>query len=104
VTSSLGTTSKASALKLRSNDETAELLSCAKRCPFGQRCGLVEEEPAVSNTGSERAHVTTVRVPAKLGKSSGHTTESVDLQPVNHLCAVERETPSISALPRTVYP
>lgn len=55
-------------------------------CPLGQGCRLVENEPPLLDTGSERAHVATVRVSERPSKGSRCATEPVDLaEPWNDL-------------------
>ena len=46
--------------------------------PLGQRCRLVQDEPAVLDTSTEGAHAVTVRVSEPAGKSSGCATKPVD--------------------------
>jgi len=54
--------------------------------PFGQSCRLVEDQASLLDTGSERAHVDTVRVSERPGKRSRNSTEPVDLaEPGNDL-------------------
>lgn len=47
--------------------------------PLGQSGRLVENKPPLFDTGSERAHVATVRVSSMPGKRSRHATEPLDL-------------------------
>ena len=47
--------------------------------PLGQSRRLVENKPPLFDTGSERAHVATVRVSSMPGKRSRYTMKSLDL-------------------------